>query len=138
MPVRKRKQKGLRVSNSAFSLAMFKRHYGSEGVKSVFGCILTLTRLERRGYANMVLGIDHSANRLDVTSVYSQKEFSLLHVYGPIDDNKPCENALPKSKSISARLQCMLRKGLFILLNVYRPTGDDNFYPGLGECTTEN
>ena len=103
MPVRKRKQKGLRDSNSAFSLAMFKRHHGSEGVKSVFGCILTLTRLERRVYANMVLGIDHSANRLDVTSVYSQKELVCCTL--PTDDNKPCENALPKSKSISANRQ---------------------------------
>ena len=34
MPVRKRKQKGLRVSNFAFSLAIFKRHHGSEGVNN--------------------------------------------------------------------------------------------------------
>ena len=32
MPVRRTKQKGLRVSNFAFSLAIFKRHPGSEGV----------------------------------------------------------------------------------------------------------
>ena len=36
MPVRKRKQKGLRVSNFAFSLAIFKRHHGSEGVKQTW------------------------------------------------------------------------------------------------------
>ena len=33
-PFRKRKQKGLRVSNFAFSLAIFKRHHGSEGVNN--------------------------------------------------------------------------------------------------------
>ena len=34
-PVRKRKQKGSRVSNFAFALAIFKRHHGSEGVKRI-------------------------------------------------------------------------------------------------------
>ena len=33
MPVRKRKHKGLRVSNLAFLLVVFKWHHGSEGVK---------------------------------------------------------------------------------------------------------
>ena len=33
MPVRQRKQKSLRVSTFVFSLAIFKRHHGSEGVQ---------------------------------------------------------------------------------------------------------
>ena len=33
MPLRKRKQKDLRVSNFAFSSAIFKRNHGSDGVK---------------------------------------------------------------------------------------------------------
>ena len=34
MPERKRRQKGLRVSNFALLLVVFKWHHGSEGVKA--------------------------------------------------------------------------------------------------------
>ena len=37
MPVRKRKQKGLWVSNFSLLLVVFKRHYGNEGVKGLLG-----------------------------------------------------------------------------------------------------
>ena len=36
MPVRKGRQKGLRVSSFALLWIVFKRHYGSEGVKTGF------------------------------------------------------------------------------------------------------
>ena len=41
MPVRKRKRKGLRVSNFALLLVIFKRHPGSEVVKAI-GCRLAV------------------------------------------------------------------------------------------------
>ena len=70
MRMRKGKQNGLRVSNFAFSLAIFKRHAGSEGVKFdscglVGGCL----HLMYLRYYNMATRTHHNKSALEAGGV---------------------------------------------------------------------
>ena len=123
MPERKGRQKGLRVSNLALFLDIFKWHHGSEGVNGLFGTIHSSALCRSSAVARLLLKMKEALfcrqpnlltmkDFLTARSVDDERGHVLLTVKSVDDERDP---VLLTAKSLETYQQCCIKRFICFL-----------------------